>query len=859
MSSFPSFYRCLTRRELNSRSWPVVASLFYCLPAVAGGDVVFDPLFLEQAAGERIDISRFNGAYRIPPGSYASDVYLNDRLLGRENVTVEEKEGESMICFSQALANLTAFRINQLSTAQQEALRQGKSCRSLESLVTTASAQLVLADMRLNLQIPQAWLNRAVRGYVDPERWEAGSNALYASYDNSYFKQTSGRFDAESWYSRLGGSINLHGWMFRHAGAWRWNKNNGSGYGVLSNNLQRDITSLRARVLIGDANSSGTLFNAFMFRGVRLATAEQMLPDSQRGYAPVVRGIAQTHARVQIRQNNALIYETTVPPGEFMINDIYPSGYGGDLRVTVTEADGQETAFVVPYAAVSEMIRAGSYRYSLLMGTLRNQNVGYTPKVFQATVQYGISNGLTGYSGLLGSGDYLAGLLGGATDTRVGAFALDVTGARFNDGISAQRGVSVRASYSKFIPVTNSSVSLAAYRFSSSGYLDLNNATRLADFHQKKHQVGWLLLNRPQNRFSLAVNQRLGENGGNIYASGYAENYWDRPGSDVQYQLGYTSRFAWVNYGLSINRTSTDTYRETQYLLSFSLPLGRGSHGPYLNSYTVRNDEGVATQLALSGVWGEKDQLDYNVGAARESNGDSSGNIAGSYRFTGTQLKASYAKGKNYHSWTAGMNGSLVLLPDALVASPYSGDTQAVIQAEGAAGASVEGYPGVMVNDAGYALVPWLTPYRINKIAINPSGMPLDVELESTVKQVVPRAGAIVKVTYPTKQGSAVLIQAQLPNGEALPFGASVKTADGRDVGVVAQGGQMYLRLEDPINRLQVSWGPQSRYTCLFAVNLPEKRAKRQHQFQRFNTTCHYPPPSVRQETIAKAVKQSQR
>lgn len=855
MSFFPSPLGRFNNKKTPLLVGKMTAIVFFLLHPPAVADVIFDPIFINQTAGNDIDITRFNGEFKIPPGIYATDIYLNDQLMGREKVVVRERKGKSIVCFSQTLINLTGFRASLLSAEQQDVLRQEDSCTPLETLQPSSSARMLLSDMRLNLQIPQAWLNRAARGYVDPALWEDGSNALYASYDSSYFKQRSGQVNSESFYSKFGGSINLYGWMFRHSGAWRWDKNSGNRYSVFSNNLQRDIVPLRSRILIGDANSSGTMFNSFMFRGVRLATSEQMLPDSQRGYAPVVRGIAQSNARVQIRQNSALIYETTVPPGEFAINDIYPSGYGGDLSVTVTESDGRETQFMVPYASVSEMIRPGSYRYSLLLGTLRNQNVSYTPKVFQATVQYGINNWLTGYSGLLGTGDYLAGLMGGAIGTPAGAFALDATGARFDDGISAQNGISVRASYSKFISTTNSTISVAAYRFSSSGYLDLSNATQLVDLHQKKNNTWEGLADRPQNRLSLTLNQRLGENGGNVYTSGYVENYWNRQGSEVQYQVGYSNHYRSINYGVSVNRAKTTRYAETQYLLSFSLPLGQGFHTPYVNSYTTRSDEGISTQLALSGVLGERDQIDYNVGVTRENNGDSAGNLAGSYRFRNTQLKASYAKSQNYRSYTAGMNGSIVMLSDALVASPYAGDTLAVVQAKGAAGAAIEGYPGVIINDTGYALVPYLTPYRINKIAINPSGMPLDVELETSVKQVVPRAGAIVRVNYPTKQGKAVLIHAQLPNGETLPFGASVKTEDGRDVGVVAQGGQMYIRLEERVNHLQVSWGPNSRYTCLFDINLPEKANKKQSHFQHFNTTCRYPAPGAVQETLAKAMR----
>lgn len=850
---WPALFRA-GKRKFKLISWCVANATCVLTLTQARAEVEFDPIFLDRAAGDAIDISRFNGAYSIPAGTYDVDVYLNHRLLGRERVAVEQPHADdSLICFSQALIALTGFKAHQLSAEQQAALRREKSCVTLETLQPASRARLRLSDMRLDIHLPQAWLDTAARGYVDPALWQDGNNALYASYDNTWFRQKAGRYESESFYSKLGGGVNINGWMFRHSGALNWDADRGGSYTVFSNNLQRDITPLRSRVLIGDATTSGSLFDTFSFRGVQLATSEQMLPDSQRGYAPVVRGIAQTSARVSIRQNNALIYETTVPPGEFAINDIYPSGYGGDLQVTVTEADGRESIFSVPYASVAEMIRPGSYRYSLLLGTLRHQNISSTPKIFQATLQHGVNNWLTGYGGIMGTGDYSAALLGGAVGTAIGAFALDVTGARFDDGVSGQDGISLRASYNKFIAYTNSSISLAAYRFSSSGYLSLANATRLADLHRSERaDSASLLLYRPQNRLSINVSQQLGEAGGSLYASGYVENYWDRQGSEIQYQLGYSNHYRSLNYGLSVNRSRFDSYAETHYLLSFSMPLGRGR--PYINSYTTRSEQGIASQLGLSGVLGKRDELTYNLGVAREEEGAASGNVSAAYRFRNTQLKGSYAQGENYRAWTAGLSGSLVVLPDAWVASPYAGDTLAVVQAPGAGGASIEGYPGVIVNDAGYAMVPYLTPYRINKLALNPEGMPLDVELETTLKQVVPRAGAIVKVNYPTRLGNAVLIRAQLPDGEALPFGASVKTDDGRDVGVVAQGGQMYVRLDEMTQRLQVSWGADGRYICSFDVNLPPRKG-RQQQFQRLTTTCRYPTATAAQDALAKVTQ----
>ncbi|STR54021.1 outer membrane protein [Klebsiella oxytoca] len=70
-----------------------------------------------------------------------------------------------------------------------------------------------------------------------------------------------------------------------------------------------------------------------------------MEPLSRRGYAPEIRGIARTSARFAVRQSGNLIYETTVSPGAFVIDDLYPTGYGGDLDVTVYEATAANSIF----------------------------------------------------------------------------------------------------------------------------------------------------------------------------------------------------------------------------------------------------------------------------------------------------------------------------------------------------------------------------------------------------------------------------------------------------------------------------------------------------------------------------------
>ena len=67
----------------------------------------------------------------------------------------------------------------------------------------------------------------------------------------------------------------------------------------------------------------------------------------------MIHGIARGTAQVTIKQNGYDIYNSTVPPGPFTINDIYAAGNSGDLQVTIKEADGStvnsyRTLFVSP-------------------------------------------------------------------------------------------------------------------------------------------------------------------------------------------------------------------------------------------------------------------------------------------------------------------------------------------------------------------------------------------------------------------------------------------------------------------------------------------------------------------------------
>ncbi|MBE4916883.1 fimbria/pilus outer membrane usher protein, partial [Enterobacter cloacae complex sp. P4RS] len=135
--------------------------------------------------------------------------------------------------------------------------------------------------------------------------------------------------------------------------------------------LQRDLKNIQGKLIIGQSYTPSDIFDSVRFTGVSISSEDNMLPDSLRGFAPTVKGIANSTSQVTIRQNNIIIYQTTVPPGPFVINDLYPTSASGELNITIRESDGSERTFTQAFSNVPIMQREGQVRYFVSSGKTR--------------------------------------------------------------------------------------------------------------------------------------------------------------------------------------------------------------------------------------------------------------------------------------------------------------------------------------------------------------------------------------------------------------------------------------------------------------------------------------------------------
>lgn len=816
--------------DMLSAAWPVARMSTGLLAIVttsvmatetAPGEVEFDTSFLDSAYTAGVDLKQFTHGNGMLAGTYLTDVWLNDTLLGTEKLTFSKQaDGHVAVCMTPEL--LARLNVRAAALQNTDRLSAGQ-CTPVEQVIPSARLTWDSGQQKLVIAVPQKDMENTARGSVPPSLWQSGSLAAFVGYNASAWQSVSGGETFNSQYLSLNSGLNLGGWYLRHNGSLTSQTGSGSRYQSINTYVQHDVTPLRGRFLAGQANTTGRLFDSLSYTGVSLFSDDQMLPESQRGYAPDIRGIARSSARVTVRQGGNVIYETTVPAGAFVINDLYPTGYGGDLNVTVREADGSESTFQVPYASVADLLRPGASRYEAVAGKYRRPDGPDGQPFYQASWQQGLTNILTLYGGMQFSDGYQAYQAGSAVSTPLGAVALDVTQANTTTVRDKLSGQSYRITYNKLVSDTQSNIALAAYRFSTRDYLDFTQAMAYQSL-QKGDAVSAGQLYRTKNRYSLTLSQGLAEGWGTLSVTGLSQNYWDHTGNDMQYQVGYSNRWKRVSYSLTAARNRSPEGRmQTSWLMSFSIPLGETRPVTFSSAVSRDGAGGMAEQVSLAGTAGERQQISWGVSGTHSDQGGSTGSVSGQYLSPWTTLNASAGMGRDNRTVSAGLSGSVVAHPHGVTLTPYTGDTWVVVNAPGAAGAEVSSYPGLKLDTWGNAVMPASMPYQRNSVSLDPKGLSDRVELESTTQNVVPRAGAVVMAEFATQQGYALLLAPARPEA-GLPFGATVTDSHGNTAGMVGQGGLVYARVSDKTGRLYATASTEGKAaTCIMPFSVSDE------------------------------------
>jgi len=516
---------------------------------------------------------------------------------------------------------------------------------------------------------------------------------------------------------------------------------------------------------------------------------------------PSFSGSAAVPSTLDVYLNNSKTYTQEVPPGPFQVNNL-PLISGGEARLVLRDATGREVETTLPFYTSPQLLREDLTYFSVETGYPRihygTESNDYVAKEFASmSVRHGLYDWLT----LEGHAEEVAGLYNGGTGilARTGDFGI-LSAAASGSWFKGQGGLQTYFSFETKIWGVSFSASstrtFASYNDVASVTAPVINAYAGYNIPLSTASAPPKAIDRVTAGFRLPDYSSLGLSFVHLEpASGVASNLvsaaWSRAAfaqsqvfvtgfADVSNRQNYGA-FAGISIPLGesgfMSTGATSSKSGTSFTTDASRPLESqpGSYG-----WRVRDSEGAV--------------------AARSA--------AASYRSSVATVQAGVEQSqRNVVRGVAQVDGAVAAMGKGVFATNRIEDSFAVVDV-GTPGVPVlyENRPVGETNGSGKLLVPNLRAYGSNKISIDPKGLGVNDEIETTESVVAPadRSGVLVGFKTKTNVPAAVVILVG-PNGKPLAVGSRGKL-DGNDAEfVVGYDGRAFVKDLKGANNVTVS------------------------------------------------------
>ncbi|MGL5698156.1 MAG: fimbria/pilus outer membrane usher protein [Kluyvera sp.] len=806
--------------------------------------VQFNTSMIDIDDKENIDISQFEKKGFIPVGQYITRVDINKRRLPNawsfEWIKADNESG-SLLCLTDE--DLTAFGFADEFIQQLHPINP-QGCLDIVNK-SGFVVRLDKADMVVTLVAPQAWMKYQAKNWTPPEFWDDGIAGLmldYNVYASQYDPDEGDKNQSVSSYGTLG--FNLGAWRLRSD--YQYDKSyvdshlTSSTGGIDRTYLFRPIPSITSKLTVGQYDLNSDLYDTFHFTGASLESDDNMLPPDLQGYAPQITGIAQTNAKISVTQNGRMVYQTTVAPGPFNITDIGDT-FQGQLDVTVEEEDGRKNTFQVGASSIPFLTRKGQVRYKSSVG--KPTSVGYSdvnnPLFWTGEFSWGWGGNTSLYGGaLLTADDYQAATTGvGFNLNSFGSLSFDVTRAQATlrtenrKDNEKQRGDSYRMNYAKRFESTGTQVTFSGYRFSDKEYITMSEYLTA--------RSGDDSVDSQKESYVLSFNQYIEALAVNTYLNLARNTYWDES-ANTNYTLSVSRDFdigsvKGISSSMSVSRSQWEDREETQYYLTFSIPLAQNRR---LSWSMQKNGSDSMSQTASYYDTSDHDNT-WNISAA----GDES-----DFRNTEPTLRAGYQHNSSYghlningsvqpnayNSIMAGWNGSFTSTRYgmALHDSSFGNNARMMVDSDGIADVPLNDKHTV-TNMMGIAVTNSVSNYMTSFVRVDSNKLPDGVDINNSIVSTTLTEGAIGYAKLNATKGYQIFGVIRLENGHYPPLGVNVVDMEsGKDVGLVADEGYAYLSGLQEDSRLRIQWGsntceitpPNQSNTGSQTIILPCKR-----------------------------------
>ncbi|ESN17289.1 fimbrial usher protein [Enterobacter sp. MGH 24] len=760
-----------------------------------------------------VDLSLFKDRISVTPGHYFVTVSINDIPLANGWQLEWKKINNTVqVCIPPELADTFALKDD-----VRNALPEKEGCVdfSLRPDITFSFEQ---ASQTLKVTIPQAWLQYRAADWMPPSTWDNGVPGVLLDYNlfASHYQPNSGSTnDNANTYGTAG--ANMGAWRLRSDYQYAQTHTDGGSEhdGRFSRvYMFRPLPSLGAKLTLGETDFQSAIFDAFTYTGASLISDERMLPWSLRGYAPQISGIAQTNATVTVSLADRVIYQSKVPPGPFVIQDLNQS-VQGTLDVKVTEEDGRVSTFQVSAESVPFLTRKGQVRYKLATGKARKDaSHDVEDNAFMSgEFSWGMLSQTSLYGGTLADSDRYRSIAAGLGQNMaiLGALSFDVTQATSQlPGQNSRTGYSYRFNYSKRFDTTGSQLTLASYRYSDREFLSY---ARFLDYDENNPQT-------EKQTLSVTASQYIPALSLNLYLSMLRQTWWDdSPSTTGSVTAGYNFDLGrWKNLGVTLSWSKThyeDEDDDTQFYLSLSVPLDPDHR---LN-YDLHNSDTLSQSVSWYDTSDRNNTWGISAGTESEKT-DAGAQVSGNYQhyspFGDLNLSGSY-KANEYNSLSASWNGSFTSTARgaALHRRSYGNEPRVMVSTDG-----VGNIPLNMSRDEtnrfGIGVLPSFSSYSPSSLQVNMNNLPDGVDVDTRVVTSTWTEGAIGYRQIASRAGNDIAGILRTSSGTP-PLGAlvSLQNTD-QQVGMVADDGHVWLGAVQPEQQFRVTWGDNQQ--CRFSL-----------------------------------------
>ncbi|MBV7558675.1 fimbrial biogenesis outer membrane usher protein [Enterobacter sp. ENT02] len=759
-------------------------------------EVTFDTDIL-KSRGLGADLNRyFAEAPRFLPGTHSVSVKVNGSDRGTAAIRFSE---DGTMCVDNDFLEFAGL--------MPVPIKANETCHDIRSDYAQAVINALPNQEAVELYLPQEAINSIS---ADVKNFQHGGTAGMLNYSLFSTKSDySGSDSSSNRYSQasLEARFNAMDWSLRSRYILTDDDGNRNAESIYTY-AEHVFVPQRLTMQVGEINAMSDVLSGVPITGVQLMPTSGLQKD---GSGVSVSGIARTsQARVEVRQNGRLIFNTLVPAGPFTLDDVPMVRNNVDLDVTVVESDGSTNRFIVPAASVKSRNLSRPNGLTVSAGQVRSIESDYSdPLVFN------VSDGwrILPWMNLLASGvvaeDYQA---AGArtefmlTDGWNVSTSMAASKAQFGDSDNGIKN-ELQSDYSLTESVGLSG-SVAHY---SGDYRELADA--MDDDYQGYDN-------------SYSANIRWSTPLAGAFSAGLSYNQAAGDGEDSRYLLlswGKTFKYASVNVNWQSAVGSTDDDQDDDLLyINLSIPLG-GSQS--LSSYMRKQGDSTSYGLANSGALGN--DTNYYISADRDDESQENsfnGNINTNLHYTQLSVGGG-TSGDHQRNYNATLSGGIAMHKDGVTFSPYSiKDTFAIAKlSEPKAGVEITTPQGTVWTDRwGQAVIPGLTEWRNSRIEVDANKLPQSMTLANGTKYIAAAHGSVSEVSFKVLNSRRVMLRIKQADGKPLAKGLSVVDAKDNYVVTVVDDGHVFLNDADQVTALYAI-NDENQRLCKLVFTLPEK------------------------------------